>query len=425
MTKTKQKYQKYKESEINWVQKLPSNWENPKLKFITKCLDSERIPLNSEERSEMEGDIPYYGANGIVDYVDDYLFDEEIILLGEDGAPFHDPYEDVAFKVDEKCWVNNHAHILKAKEPVDSSFLVYALNIVKYPKLLSGSTRDKLTQSDMGDIRVVLPSKKEQQKIANYLDEKTSKIDKLIEKNNKLIELLKEKRQAVITKAVTKGIDRGASMKDSGVEWIGEIPEGWDVVKLKFLVNGSFQYGANEEASESNESDPRYVRITDINERGDLREETYKSLPIEKAKPYILEEGDILFARSGATVGKTFQYKKSWGECCFAGYLIRVRPDEKKIKSDYLYHYVNSYIYESWKDSIFIQATIQNIGADKYKNLPVVLPPKRTQKKIVEKLDQETEKIDNSIKKIKKQNQKLKEYKKTLISKVVTGKIKI
>lgn len=101
-------------------------------------------------------------------------------------------------------------------------------------------------------------------------------------------------------------------MKDSGVEWLGEIPEHWDVKRLKFLTHQTLQYGANEASGDTDPDQPRFVRITDITTSGELREETFRSLPLETAKDYLLEDGDLLLARSGATVGKSFMYKKSW-----------------------------------------------------------------------------------------------------------------
>ena len=115
----------------------------------------------------------------------------------------------------------------------------------------------------------------------------------------------------------------GPTYVDTGINWLREIPANWQVRRLRYLASGPLMYGANEAASETDPSFPRFVRITDISEDGSLRPETFRSLPSEIAEPYLLREGDILLARSGATVGKTFIYRKEWGKACFAGYLIR------------------------------------------------------------------------------------------------------
>src|SRR3990170_4765100 len=120
--------QEYKDSGIEWLGEVPEGWVVKRLKWVVQCLDSKRIPLNSEERGLMQGEYPYYGANGVLDYVDKYLFDSEIVLLGEDGAPFNDPLKDVAFYVNHRCWVNNHAHVLRPLSSTNAKYLTYILN---------------------------------------------------------------------------------------------------------------------------------------------------------------------------------------------------------------------------------------------------------------------------------------------------------
>ena len=175
------------------------------VKRVTECLDGRRIPVNSSDRSLRRGAIPYYGANGVVDHIDDWLFDEPLVLLGEDGAPFFEP-RDVAWCVAGRVWVNNHAHVLR---PVgcDPRFLAYTLNATDYGRYITGSTRDKLTQEDMG--RIGFPDLRldAQRRIADDLDSATGKIDVLILKLDDQLALLAEHREALITAAVTGEID--------------------------------------------------------------------------------------------------------------------------------------------------------------------------------------------------------------------------
>ncbi|RLD56790.1 MAG: restriction endonuclease subunit S, partial [Bacteroidetes bacterium] len=185
--------------------------------------------------------------------------------------------------------------------------------------------------------------------------------------------------------------------KNSGIEWLGEIPGHWETVKLKRLLNEPLKYGANESAELDDKELPRYIRITDFGNDGKLKTNTFKSLPIQKAKDFMLSEGDVLFARSGATVGKTFQFKNYKGEACFAGYLIKATPRKWQLNSDFLYYYTKSIAYEEWKNIIFTQATIQNIGADKYQYLNITLPPLPEQKAIAKYLDKACGHIDKII----------------------------
>jgi len=219
---------------------------------------------------------------------------------------------------------------------------------------------------------------------------------------------------------VTEKMKPYPAYKPSGVEWIGEIPERWDVKKLKMVLTEKLKYGANESAELDDENLPRYIRITDFDDMGKLRTETFRSLPYDTAKEYLLKNGDVLFARSGATVGKTFQFKNYDGEACFAGYLIKATVDEEIIFSDYLYYYTKSNSYENWKDSIFIQATIQNISADKYSILDLPIPPNSEQQSIIAFLDRKTHQIDILIEKEQNKIELLKEQRSAVINQAVT-----
>lgn len=196
-----------KDSGIEWVGKIPRNWTTLRLKYLMNNFDGKRVPLSSEQRSELQGEYPYYGSNGIVDRVNNYLFDGEYILLGEDGAPFFEAHKDVAFLVKGKFWVNNHAHILKAIKGYEQRFLTYALNRVDYRRHITGSTRDKLTQDDMSCIDLPVMEYSEQKAIADFLESKTAQIDDQITRAQKAIELLKEYRTALISEVVTGKID--------------------------------------------------------------------------------------------------------------------------------------------------------------------------------------------------------------------------
>lgn len=142
-----------------------------------EILDSKRIPLNKATRSKMPGDIPYYGATGLVDYINDFIFDEELILLGEDAAPFLDPTKPVAYRIQGKSWVNNHAHVLRAREGYLAKYLMHALNLVDYSDLVSGTTRLKLTQGAMRKIQIPHRSPDQQQAIVDEIETQFARLD--------------------------------------------------------------------------------------------------------------------------------------------------------------------------------------------------------------------------------------------------------
>lgn len=149
------------------------------LRHLVRCLDGKRVPLNREERGIRQGAIPYWGAGGVVDHVDRHLFHEELVLLGEDGAPFFEAGRDVAFLVSEPVWVNNHIHVLRPVA-VEPRFLKYSLNATDFGRYITGSTRDKLTQEDMRQIQIWCPPRADQRKIADFLDAEFQPLDLLV-----------------------------------------------------------------------------------------------------------------------------------------------------------------------------------------------------------------------------------------------------
>lgn len=272
------------------------------------------------------------------------------------------------------------------------------------------------------NLQVALPPIEEQSLIVSFVSEKVDAITEAIARHRSIIEKLEEYKKSVITQAVTKGLNPDVEMKDSGVKFVGMIPVNWTVQRLKFCLSESLKYGANESGINYNENLPRYIRITDITEDGKLKEADKLSLTIEQANNYILKDKDILLARSGATVGKSFLYKKEYGIAAFAGYLIKATVNEKLLPEYFNYITQSSY-YSLWKDWIFSQATIQNIGADKYNQLPTVIPSIEEQIDITNYLDNKCAKIAEAISRQKAAIGKLEEYKKSLIYNAVTGKI--
>ena len=182
---------------------VPGNWcWTYLLTGAAECIDGYRKPLNATERASREGDIPYYGATGQVGWIDDYLTNEQLILLGEDGAPFLDLMKDKAYIIDGKAWVNNHAHILKSHYgEVGNRFLMHYLNTFNYHGYVNGTTRLKLTQASMNTIPVPLPPLPEQQRIVEQIESLFSKLNEVKEKAQEALESFEERRVAILHKA--------------------------------------------------------------------------------------------------------------------------------------------------------------------------------------------------------------------------------
>lgn len=287
---------------------------------------------------------------------------------------------------------------------------------------LAKNLRHSFTEDQLGIINTPVPPVEIQKKIAKYLDQKCEDIDAVYVEIEKQIETLEEYKKSIITEAVTKGLDPDVEMKDSGIEWVGMIPKNWNISRLKYELETSMKYGASEAGVEYSDDLPRYIRITDITNDNRLKTEGKLSLTEKQANGYMLEKDTVLFARSGGTVGKTFLYKPEYGKAAFAGYLISAIPDKEKMQAEWLYYFSLSNAYWDWANQIFTQATIQNIGADKYSNLPIPIPSIDIQNAIVNYLNKKCAEIDDIITDKKKQLKILEQYKKSLIYEYVTGK---
>lgn len=209
-------------------------------------------------------------------------------------------------------------------------------------------------------------------------------------------------------------------MKGSGIEWIGEIPTDFSLYKLKYLLSSPLCYGANESGTLYSDILPRYIRITDISPNGTLKNSGMLSLDESSAQNYMLHEGDILFARSGATVGKSFIYHNYYGRAAYAGYLIKASFN-RLVLPEFVYYYTCSSAYEIWKNSIFIQSTIQNIGADRYSNLPISVPNSiDKQLRIVRYLNNFCSKFDAIIYNLQTGIEDYKKLKQAIITQAIT-----
>ena len=197
---------KMKDSGVEWLRDIPTHWTAKAARYVFWNCDSHRIPLSSEERSGLEDLYPYYGASGVIDMVDAYLFDGPRILVAEDGANLISRSSPLAFLATGKYWVNNHAHILNPIEG-DIRYWVATLESFDFSPLITGSAQPKLTADRLGGIQLPVPPIAEQTAIADFLEAMTLKLDDLVAKTVMAIDYLIEYRQALITSAVTGKID--------------------------------------------------------------------------------------------------------------------------------------------------------------------------------------------------------------------------
>jgi len=436
---------KYKKTGIDWIPELPENWQVRRLKFIAD------VKFSTVDKHSNKGDKKVRLCNYVDVYKNEYIdsgvdfmyatdSEEEIrkltvlkgdVILTKDSETFDDiAIPAIVTENIDGLVCGYHLAQIKANENIINSAYLFRVLQSKsinhhFTIAAKGVTRCGLSYNDIGSVSIPFPTSiNEQKEIALILETESARINHFIQTKQRFIELVKEQRQSIITNAVIRGIEENAKMKET---LLGKIPEHWELRRLKFCLNEKLKYGANASGDYYNPSWYRYIRITDFTSAGTLDESNKLSLAPEMGKDYELKDGDILLARSGATVGKSFQFRiiDRDERCCYAGYLIKASPNEDIILSTFLYNYTLSSAYENWKNSIFIKATIENISADKYANLLVPLPPISEQKGIIEYITTETSTLDIAIDKAEREIELIKEYREAMIAEAVTGHLKI
>ena len=313
---------------------------------------------------------------------------------------------------------------VKTKQNADFyNYLFRAYDLQKVFYSMGEGMRQSLKMDELNKMPVVLPNKDEQKRIVSFLDTETARIDNLIAKQEKLIELLEEQRKSIISHAVTKGLNPNAPMKDSGVEWLGEVPEHWEVTRLKNIGKSiiGLTYSPNEIC---NPDDDSYLVLRSSNvQNGQLSflDNVYvKSYVSEKLK---IKKNDILIcSRNGSRdlIGKNTIIKNPPKNSTFGAFMTVYRSEH----ADYVYWILNSYIFKAQAGS-YLTTTVNQLTINNLNNMTVPFAPTSEQNEIVEFLSTENLKFNNLISKQKALIEKLKEYRTSIISHAVTGKIDV
>ncbi|HFG1776427.1 TPA: restriction endonuclease subunit S [Vibrio cholerae] len=335
----------------------------------------------------------------------------------------------VSGQFDEYVIVADCVKMTPDSQKIDLNFLNWAINseVVKTQAELvsTGTTRIRISLGELKKLKVPYPSHGEQTQIANFLDHETAKIDTLIEKQQKLIKLLKEKRQAVISHAVTKGLNPQVPMKDSGVEWLGEVPEHWDSCLIKYKCS-EVTDGAHI-SPETNGGEHYFVSIRDIKDGVINFEEAL--LTSSKSYQYLVKtgclpfDGDILFSKDG-TIGQTAITPKDI-EFVVASSLIIIRPDREKVTPEFLDFLLQSSVVKEQVESFVKGAALRRLSIQNLLKVFGVFPPLDEQVLIAEFIQHQLSKYRELERKAIDQVELLKERRTALISAAVTGKIDV
>jgi len=415
------KYDSYKNSGVEWIGEIPEHWESIKLKYVLSIQSGKGI---TNEQFVENGEFEIYGGNGILGKTDSYTNDGLDIIIGRVGALCGN-----VRLVDGKKWISDNA--LLAKTTQNHYFIEKCLKVLDLNRLANKNAQPLITGTMVKDQYIGLPSIEEQTQIAIYLDHKTKQIDTLISKKQQFITLLQEERIAVINQAVTKGLDPKVKMKESGIDWLGEIPEHWEVKKLKLIFNSSKGLTITKENLES-EGIP-CVNYGEIHSKFgfelDIDKHQLKYVNptyLESDYKSLIQNGDFVFADTSEDISGAgnFTYLKSNHEI-FAGYHTIILRALVNIESRYFAYQYDSIPYRTQIRQSVKGIKVFSITQGILKNTSLWIPPLDEQKQIIQFLDIETDRILRLINSAKKEIELLKEYKTALISEVVTGKIDV
>lgn len=414
------RYDKYKDSGIAWIGEIPEHWTLKRIKNICDNLDYLREPISAEHRSKNNPIYDYYGASGVIDKIDYYNVNDQVLLVGEDGANLVMRNLPLVYKAKGKFWVNNHAHILKPKNN-NYDFCAYTFEAADYSLFITGSAQPKLSQENLGKIKIAVPSFLEQQSIATYLDQKCGEIDELITLQEEMITKLQSYKQSVITEAVTKGLDKNVPLKDSGIEWIGEIPEHWNIIKTK----NAFKIisGATPKTDNMTYWDGEITWITPADYKTEDRviksgKRNITLAGLNSCGTSIVPENSIIFSKR-APIGLV---AINVVPLCTNQGCISCIP-KLFVSSKYFYYLMG--VLTEWFELFGSGTTFKELSTNNFANFSLSQPPLSEQQSIANYLDQKCSEIDELISIKQQKIEKLKDYKKSLIFECVTGKRKV
>ena len=428
------KYQSYKPSGIEWIGEIPEGWNVKKLKELFENRNEKNEDLCEDFLSltKDRGVIPYSEKGNVGNktsedigkykkvYPEDIVVNPMNIIIGSVG-------------ISKYNGVLSNVYIVLKPTKILSGYGSYIFHHKSFQlhlkKICYGimELRESLNKIEFFVEKLPLPPLSEQHQIVEFLDSKTELINRLISTKERKITLLKEQRTSLINQVVTKGLNPNVKMKDSGVEWIGDISEGWNIVPLKIL--GGFQNGISKGSEFFGHGLP-FMNYGDVykNEITPTDVEGKVDSSDSERNQYSISRGDIFFTRTSESkddIGVSSTCLRTIDNCVFSGFVIRFRFYGETHLPEYSRYHFQTH----WK-KVFIESkmnivTRSSLSQQVLGQVPVLIPPIEEQLQIVEYLDSKTKEIDDLVLMEQKKIDLLKEYRQSLISEVVTGKIKV
>lgn len=405
-----------------------SNWQTYTVEQCCDILDNQRIPLNGEQREKMQGDVPYYGANGVQGYINSFIFDEDLILIAEDGGNFEQfATRPIAYRVSGKSWVNNHAHVLRAKTHFDQDAIFYLLVHKNILSFIVGGTRSKLNQSELRSITLTLPSQKEQSKIAEVL----TAVDHTIAQTEALIAKYQRMKRGLMQDLLTRGIDEDGRLRDPAthefkeVAGYGRVPIEWNIRLLNEVADVRSGVTLGRKLEGHNLVELPYLRVANVQD-GYLDLSDVKTVKVyqHEIEKYMLQSGDVLMNEGGDydKLGRGAVWYGQITPCLHQNHVFRVRTNKSVLLPEYL-----ALVSESpYGKQFFVlnskQSTnLASINSTQLKAFPIPCPNLSEQQRITDAIAI----CDNQIKREQVYLQKLQRVKTGLMQDLLTGKVSV
>lgn len=454
-------------------------WVWAKLEDLVDILDSLRVPVNANERANRIGDVPYFGATGQVGWIDDHLFDEELVLLGEDGAPFLDPYKPTAYIIRGKSWVNNHAHVLRALGGIPSPYVKYALNQTEFHQYVSGTTRLKLPQAPMRQIRIPVAPLREQRRIVAEIEKHFTRLDAAVAALKRARANLKRYRASVLKAACGGGLvpteaelaraqgrdyepadvllerilrerrehweaDQLTRMQTSGKplkddRWkanytkppdasgLPDLPEGWAWATLASVaeLKGGITKGQKRKPREALRAVP-YLRVANV-QRGflDLSEMKMIEATEDEILELGLEQGDVLFTEGGDRdkLGRGWVWQGELTECIHQNHIFRARLLSRDLQPKFVSWYGNSFGQAYFVAEGKQTTNLASINLTKLKAFPVPIPPSQEQRRIVADVERRLSVVDELERLIERGLKRAERLRQSILKSAFEGKL--
>lgn len=419
---------KMKDSGIEWIGEIPEDWEISKFKRYSKSSMGNTIIKSDLLENKSKNSIPVYSATQ-EDIVFGYIEENNVtVILEKNDLVIPARGNSIGFTklVSYDKATCTQTTIFSKLNGINPKFIYYcSLAFKDFWFEFDRTAIPQITVQQVENNYIPICSSLNQDKISKLLDKKTKQIEDIKITINKEIEKLENYKKSVITEAVTKGLDKNVEMKDSGIEWIGEIPKSWKVTKVKYI--GKLQNGISKNAEYFGKGYP-FISYGDVYKNNSLPDEVdglVESTFSEQAL-YSVKKGDVFFTRTSETleeIGYSSVSLKDFEKATFAGFLIRLRPYKSSaILPDYSKYYFRSEHLREYLAKEMTIVTRASLGQQLLNDMAVLLPNIEEQKIIIDYLDKKCELIDDTISIKQKQLEILEEYKKSLIYEYVTGK---